>query len=302
MHGLLIIDKPAGITSHDVVRRIRRKTGIRRVGHGGTLDPMATGVIPVAIGEATRLLEYFSESDKGYAATMRLGSITDSQDAEGEIVATGEWQGLSCSEVNQAIIRMNGPIEQIPPMYSALKRNGTPLYKLARQGLAVEREPRPVVIRSINMTACELPEVSFDVVCSKGTYVRTLAHDIGQDLGCGAHLSGLRRFRHGAFEIAAAVNLERFEASEDVEQYIVPLIDMLPDRPLVPVGEEAAGRLCNGIPPAAVEADLPPGIVDGTMVRITAGKKLLAVAHYAPGREREKRGDFELAKVFVRTD
>ncbi len=299
MHGFFIIDKPAGITSHDVISRVRRKLKMRRVGHGGTLDPMATGVIPVAVGDATRLLEFFSDSDKGYAATMRLGITTDSQDADGEIVAEADWQGLDASAVEDAINSMSGIVEQVPPMYSALKKNGVPLYKLARQGVDVERKPRKVEIRSIRMTACDLPDASFDVVCSKGTYVRTLAHDIGQKLGCGAHLTALRRFRHGPYELSGAVALNDFEAAEDVCSQLIPLIDVLAEAPLVAMQDEAAQRLMNGIPPQAAEVDLPGQIVDGQLVRLTDGEKLLAVAAYAPGREREKRGDFELSRVFT---
>ena len=188
MHGFLLIDKPGGITSHDVVRRIRRKLSIRRVGHGGTLDPMATVLIPVAVGDATRLLEFFSDGDKGYSATMRLGETTDSQDADGEIIATADWQQLQSAQIEAAVNGMAGPIEQIPPMFSALKKNGVPLYKLARQGKEIEREPRKIHIYSYEITDFENPFVKFRVKSTKGTYVRTLAHDLGNDLGVGASL------------------------------------------------------------------------------------------------------------------
>lgn len=301
MHGFLLIDKPAGITSHDVVRRIRRRLKVRRVGHGGTLDPMATGLVPVAIGEATRLLEYLSDSDKGYHATMRMGETTDSQDAEGVIVETSDWSALGCSDVESALHAMSGDIEQIPPMYSALKKNGIPLYKLARKGIDVERQPRPVRIHSIALTACTLPEVSFDVICSKGTYVRTLAHDVGRSLGCGAHLTGLRRFRHGCYDLSSATELATFESADDdeISAMLIPLIDVLPELPLVPVLPEAIDRLLNGVPPTVSEVENGSALQDGMKVRLVAGSRLLAIATFAPGRQREQRGDFELAKVFV---
>jgi len=301
MHGLLLIDKPSGVTSHDIVRRLRRKLGIRRIGHGGTLDPLATGLVPVAVGDATRLLEFFSDSDKGYAATMRLGTTTDSQDADGTITATAPWEFLGRVDIENAILAMQGEVDQVPPMFSALKKNGVPLYRLARQGMEVERSSRRVSIHSISMTACNLPDVSFEVVCSKGTYVRTLAHDIGQALGCGAHLTALRRFRHGPYEIAQAVPLATFEAAsdEEVAGMMIPLIEVMAFLPLVRLTEMAVQRLLNGVPPRADEADLPAGCREGDLCRLTDGEKLLAIATFAPSREREVRGDFELAKVFT---
>lgn len=302
MHGFLLIDKPSGVTSHDIVRRIRRKIHIRRVGHGGTLDPMATGLVPVAIGDATRLLEYLSDSDKGYSATLRLGVVTDSQDAEGKVVATGEWKDLSPEKIEATLNSMAGSIEQVPPMFSALKKNGVPLYKLARQGVDIERPPRRIEIRSMVMTDCDPPDVSFDVICSKGTYVRTLAHDIGQKMGCGAHLTALRRFRHGPYDLARAIELEKFESLSDQEVpgYLIPLLDALPDLPLVRVETEAVKRLLNGVPPGREDVVDGPTVADGERVRLSDGERLLAVATFAPSRLSEKRGDFELAKVFVR--
>jgi len=301
MHGFLIIDKPAGITSHDIVRRIRRKLGIRRVGHGGTLDPMATGLVPVAVGDATRLLEFFSDSDKAYSATICLGVTTDSQDAEGEIVTTADWQSLRPEDVETAVNSMAGRIDQIPPMFSALKRDGVPLYKLARQGIEVERKARSIVVHSIKMTGCSLPTASFDVVCSKGTYVRTLAHDIGQKLGCGAHLTALRRFQHGPYNIDQAVELESFENVSDKTALamMIPLIDVLSMFPLVKLNADAVGFLLDGVPPQAADTDPDIELNEGDTVRLTDGEKLLAIALFSPSRLHEKRGDFELMKVFT---
>lgn len=301
MHGFLLIDKPSGMTSHDVVRRIRRKLGIRRVGHGGTLDPMATGLIPVAVGDATRLLEFFSDGDKRYAATMRLGVTTDSQDAEGQVMATADWSYLAPEQVENSIKMMSGPIEQMPPMFSALKKDGVPLYKLARQGVEVDRPARSVVIRSIKMTDCNLPDVSFEVSCSKGTYVRTIAHDIGQGLGCGAHLIALRRLVHGPYSIDSAVPLHEIEgvSAEQALAMMIPLIDVLPDFPLLQLNPEAVARLLNGVPPLREEVLPGTSFVEDEEVRLTDGEKLLAIARYVPSRISEKRGDFELSRVFV---
>ncbi len=300
MHGLLIIDKPAGMTSHDVVGRVRRKLGIRRVGHGGTLDPMATGLIPVAVGDATRLLEFFSDSDKGYVATMRLGITTDSQDAEGRVVATADWHGVARGDVEAALSGMVGAIEQVPPMYSALKKNGVPLYRLARQGIEVERPPRKVEIRSLELLDCTLPDVTFEVVCSKGTYIRTLAHDTGQLLGCGAHLTALRRFRHGPFDVSRAVTLAQLEESDCLAGVMIPLLEVLGHLPLLVLLPEAVGRLMNGVPPQKAEVVAAAGLAEGTQCRLSDGERLLAVATYAPGRTKEARGDFELSRVFSR--
>ena len=207
MQGFLIIDKPAGISSHDVVRRVRKAAGMRRVGHAGTLDPLATGILPIALGDATRLIEYFANREKGYSATMRLGSETDTQDSEGEVLATAAWDTVTSAQLEQMLQSFRGDIEQVPPMYSALKKDGVPLYRLARQGIEIERPARNMTIHSLKVTRFEPPEVDFDVVCSKGTYVRTLCHDIGRQLGSLAHMTSLRRFLHGSFDLSAAVTL-----------------------------------------------------------------------------------------------
>jgi tRNA pseudouridine55 synthase len=301
MQGFLIIDKPAGITSHDVVRRVRRAAGMRRVGHAGTLDPMATGLLPVALGDATRLIEYFSDREKGYSAVMRLGSETDTQDSEGVELAAADWSGIDAAQVEAALVQFRGEIEQIPPMYSALKKDGVPLYKLARQGIEIERPVRKMTIHSLEMTGFAPPEVCFDVVCSKGTYVRTLCHDLGRTLGCFAHMTGLRRFLHGRFDLSSAVSLEEVEqrGAENLSELLLSPLDALNYMPRCSIEGAAYDRLLNGIPPAFDEVVLESGHCrDGDLVCLTQGAELLAVVRYEPQRQTEIRGDFRLQKVF----
>ena len=209
MNGFLVIDKPQGVTSFDVVRTVRRVLKVRRVGHCGTLDPMATGVLPVAIGEATRLVEFVMDGAKIYRGTLKLGETTDTQDAEGTILSRGAIDGIDRVEIEGVIATLLGPIQQLTPMYSALKRDGVPLYELARKGIEVERTLRSIEIYRFELCSLDLPFVTFEVTCSKGTYVRTLAHNLGARLGCGAHLTALRRLKSGAFTEAEAISLDR---------------------------------------------------------------------------------------------
>ena len=196
--GFLVVDKPVGWTSHDVVDAARRWLGIRRVGHLGTLDPLATGVLPLAVREATKLVP-FLPSEKTYVGTIRLGISTDTYDAEGRITGRCDGPQPGEAEVREALQRFVGEIEQVPPMFSSVKKDGVPLYRLARAGQEVERAPRRVRIHEIRMHHYAPPEIGIEVRCTAGTYVRTLAADLGQKLGCGAHLAGLRRTRSGPF-------------------------------------------------------------------------------------------------------
>jgi tRNA pseudouridine55 synthase len=301
MQGFLLVDKPAGVTSHDVVQRVRRLSGVRRVGHAGTLDPMATGLLPVAIGDATRLMEFLADREKGYLAHMRLGEQTDTQDAEGEVLASLPWNTIDVSSLQSVLSQFRGRIEQLPPMYSALKRNGVPLYKLARQGLEVERAARQVDIFNLDLLRFEPPTVELSVLCSKGTYIRTLCHDIGLQLGCGAHMTSLRRFRHGRFDLSQSVSLADAEAvgRAGLSALLLSPLDALSDLPLAQAGDVARARLANGVPPQQVDVDFSDGdCAPGTLVRLAFQGQLLSVARFAPGRENESRGDFELLKVF----
>jgi tRNA pseudouridine55 synthase len=219
MDGIIIVNKPKGWTSFDVVARIRSLTGIRRVGHSGTLDPMATGVLPVFLGKATKSIQYFLNGDKGYNGEMILGVRTDTGDAEGKIrnpnpeIRSKSEILISKSQIEEAMKKYTGEIEQVPPMYSAIKVKGKKLYELARQGIEVKREPRKLTIYELRLTQYETqlataPRISFSVLCSKGTYIRQLVMDIGDDLGCGAHLSKLERFYAHPFHLSQALDLD----------------------------------------------------------------------------------------------
>jgi tRNA pseudouridine55 synthase len=213
MDGIIIVNKPKGWTSFDVVARIRSVTGSRRVGHSGTLDPMATGVLPIFLGKATKSIQYFLNGDKGYNGDMVLGVRTDTGDAEGQIQTTNDklqnksQLSISKSQIEDIMKNYTGEIQQVPPMYSAIKVKGKKLYELARQGIEVKREPRKLTIYELRITNYESPRVSFSTICSKGTYIRQLVMDIGDDLGCGAHLTRLERFYAHPFHLSQALDL-----------------------------------------------------------------------------------------------
>ena len=206
--GILLIDKPSGLTSHDVVARIRRHFGFKRVGHGGTLDPMATGLLIILLGRGTKLSNFVMGTDKVYEGTITLGISTDSQDAEGEVLEEKDPSAITEDQVLEQMATWRGDMMQTPPMVSAIKMNGVPLYKLARKGKTVEREPRLIHIYSFAMQGWRHPSFDFRLACTKGTYVRTISADLGDALGCGAHLSALRRTESGAFHIDDAITLK----------------------------------------------------------------------------------------------
>jgi tRNA pseudouridine55 synthase len=205
--GVLLVDKAAGMTSHDVVALVRRRLQIRKVGHCGTLDPIATGLLLLTLGRGTKIQDLLMAEDKEYSGTIVLGVTTSSQDREGEIIATREVPSFSSDEIGTAFEKFCGDFYQMPPMVSAIKHGGVPLYKLARQGKTVEREPRLVHVYRYSIDRIALPEIDFTVVCSKGFYVRTYAHDIGEALGCGAHLQALRRTKSGRFDVADGISV-----------------------------------------------------------------------------------------------
>ncbi|MDP6629944.1 MAG: tRNA pseudouridine(55) synthase TruB [Kiritimatiellia bacterium] len=201
LDGILLVDKPAGPTSHDIVHAIRKRFGIRKVGHGGTLDPQATGLLVILLGKGTKLSNYFMTGDKAYEGTMTLGVETNTQDADGEVTREGDWSGVTEEQVAEAMRTYVGDMMQTPPMVSAVKVKGVPLYKSARKGQTVEREARLIHIYRFDILECDLPNARFRVDCTKGTYVRTLCADVGADLGCGAHLSALRRIGAGKLKL-----------------------------------------------------------------------------------------------------
>ncbi len=233
--GVLNIDKPAGMTSHDVVARVRRLTGIRRVGHAGTLDPLATGVLLVCVGPATRIVEYLQRGRKVYETTVRLGQETDTYDADGEVVAERPVPDFSLTEVDEALNAFRGEITQTPPAYSAIKQNGQPLYKLARAGVAVDVPTRQVTIDAIEILDWRNPELHLRITCSPGAYIRSIAHDLGRKLGVGGHVQSLRRVASGSWRVEDAVTLAALQAAgEDWSRYLHGLrgaLSMLP--PLV---------------------------------------------------------------------
>jgi tRNA pseudouridine55 synthase len=217
LNGVLLIDKAPGMTSHDVVALVRRRLGIKKVGHCGTLDPLATGLLLVVLGKGTKIQDLLMAEDKEYVGTLQLGVMTDSQDADGKVVETRPVPELTHDQINAAFAKFQGDFYQMPPMVSAIKKEGVPLYKLARQGKVVEREPRFVRVFGHEVQSVRLPEVDFRVVCSKGFYVRTYAFDIGNELGCGAHLRALRRTKSGRFTLERAVTVEELRNTGPAE-------------------------------------------------------------------------------------
>ena len=244
--GVLCVDKPLGITSHDVVNRVRRLAGLRRVGHAGTLDPLATGVMLLCLGRSTRLVEYLVGHDKLYETTVRLGQTTTTYDAEGEIVAERPFTHLSLSQIQDALEPFRGDIQQQPPLYSAIKQGGQPLYKLARQGKTdVERPFRPVIIRELTLLGWEPPLLSLRIGCSSGTYIRSLGHDLGEALGCGGHLTGLRRLAVGDFGVEDAVPLDQL-MPENVASFLLPADTAVRHLPRLDLSETAAADILQG--------------------------------------------------------
>lgn len=276
--GFLIVDKPPGMTSHDVVDAARRWLGTRRVGHLGTLDPQATGVLPLAIRAATKLIPYIEGGAKGYKGTIVLGSETDTLDCEGKVLARFEGELPGREEVEDALSGFVGDVEQIPPMYSAVKKNGVPLHKLARKGQEVERDSKWITINELEMTRFESPELDVRVLCSAGTYVRVLAADLGEDLGCGAHLGPLRRTQSGPFMLEQALTFETIEAAieaGEMDDCLIPPIEAL-GFPSLTLSRDQSAHMRNGGDVAAGDLHtLKPGT---TISVLDSDEKFLAVS------------------------
>ncbi len=253
--GFLVVDKPGGQTSHDIVDAARRWLGIRQIGHLGTLDPQATGVLPLAVRAATKLVPFFQGGGKGYVGTVRLGVVTDTQDGEGEVRSRHSGTLPDEARIRKALDTFVGEIEQIPPMYSAVKRDGVALYKLARRGEEVERDAKKVEIQRIEVLEFQSPDVKISVDCGAGTYVRTLAHDLGQELGCGAFLASLRRTHSEPFGIESAHSVET--CAEAAEAGRIEELLVAPERalalPVIHLAEAAVRRIENG-------GDISPGM------------------------------------------
>jgi len=249
LHGFLIVDKPAGWTSHDVVARARRLLNERQIGHGGTLDPAATGVLPLAVGSATRVVEYLIDADKQYLAEIVLGVSTDSHDADGTVLAIEDPSAIERPTVEAMLNEFHGILQQMPPMHSAIKVKGRRLYDAARRGIDVERQPRQIVIHRIELVEWNAPVATILVDCSKGTYIRAIARDLGDRLGCGAHLGNLVRLKTGPFSLLDAWNLDELESLDVRDQW--PTIAIHPDvatawQPAVLLDRETATRWQNG--------------------------------------------------------
>lgn len=255
MNGIVIVDKPQGWTSQDVTARLRRVYATRRIGHGGTLDPMATGVLPVFVGRATRGVEFFEHAEKTYDTVLLLGRTTDTQDVTGTTLAEKPVH-LSPADIDRVLPRFRGDILQVPPMYSALKVNGKKLYELARKGQEVERQPRPITVFELTNLGFDGTRLSLRVKCSKGTYIRTLCQDIGDALGCGGCMEALRRVRAGEYGIEDAVPLEQLLESETPERYLRSLDTMFAHCPAVTLTPNQEKRCRNGNP---FSSPLPQG-------------------------------------------
>jgi len=229
LDGAILIDKPAGPTSHDVVDAIRRKFGIKKVGHCGTLDPGATGLLIIVLGRGTKLSERLMGDDKVYEGTIKFGETTDSYDADGELTGSLPVLPMTLDELNEEAAKFIGDLMQVPPMVSAIKKGGVPLYKLARKGIEVEREPRLIHIYNFRFTNYQEPLGQFRVACTKGTYVRSLAFDLGEKLGCGAHLQTLRRSASGKFDVADAITLDAVlkMTSAELEKRVMPFLKLV---------------------------------------------------------------------------
>jgi tRNA pseudouridine55 synthase len=291
--GVLVIDKPVGMTSHDVVQIVRKGTNIRRAGHTGTLDPRASGVLVVLIGPAVRLSEYISASDKRYQATIRMGASTETYDSEGPVTHTSTSVDVTEEEFEEALDSFVGEIEQVPPPYSAVKVKGRKAYEMSRKGEKVELEPRQINVYSLELLEWAPPEAVVDVYCSSGTYVRSLAHDLGQKLGCGAYLVGLRRTKSGRFTLRDSVPLRKLReafASGDWYRYLIPAADALADWPLVELDGDMVELVRHG---HRVEADED---AQGWARGVSMQGDLVALLEYDP-----ETHEWQPRKVFFQT-
>lgn len=263
MHGIVVLDKALGGSSNHALQQVKRLFDANKAGHTGALDPLATGVLPLCLGEATKVSQFLLDSDKAYRARIKLGVRTDTADSEGEVIATADAGAVTEAQIKSALTQFEGDIEQVPPMYSALKRDGQPLYKLAREGKTVEREPRAITVYSIELADFDpqSQELEIEVDCSKGTYIRTIADDLGQIIGCGAHIIALRRLKAGAFTLADSQSLEELEAAKQaggftaIDAMLMPMDKAIDTLPAVHLPAYTAQFLKQG---QAVQVNKPP--------------------------------------------
>ena len=285
VHGEVLLDKPPGLSSNDALQKVKRLYRAEKAGHTGTLDPLATGLLPLCFGAATKFSQVSLDADKGYRAVLQLGRRTTTGDAEGEVLAERPVH-VDRAQVQAACDRFTGEIDQVPPMYSALKRDGKALYEYARQGVEVAREARRVTIHRIDIVAWEHARLEIDVVCSKGTYIRTLAEDIGEALGCGAHLGALRRTASGPLTVGQALTLPALEAMTEAERdaALMPADVLLDDRPVVRLGPDDAGRFLSGVRRRVDLADQPLVRVYGPQPRAFLGSATVRAGELIPSR------------------
>ncbi len=288
--GVVLLDKPAGLSSNQALQRVRRLFNARKAGHTGTLDPFATGLLPLCFGEASKTTAFLLDATKAYRAEARLGQATATGDPEGEVVESGPVPTVSAEAIETVLAGLTGDIEQVPPMYSALKHEGKPLYELARQGITVPRKARPVTIHALELVEWSPPRLVFDVVCSKGTYVRTLAEDIAGALGTVAHLTALRRLRVGPFDAAGMVALDTLEAAAEagsLKDHLLPVDAGLPDWPLVTLDTAGARAFRHGnpaVPPTG------PQLAAGTLVRVSDPEGVrLGLGEWSGGKLRPRK-------------
>jgi tRNA pseudouridine55 synthase len=307
MDGILVVDKPQGPTSHDVVAAVRQALNIKKVGHTGTLDPMATGVLPLVLGRATKLARYTTGADKTYRAVVRLGVTTRTLDADGEVLETRPVES-SLEQVEAALETFRGQIQQLPPMFSAKKIDGQKLYRLARKGLEVARDKKTVTVRRLDRISYTAPDLQFDVCCSAGTYVRVLAQDIGELLGCGGHLLSLCRLQAGPFHIDEAIALRSLiEAPDAARQRVLPLSRALGALPHVALPSEVARRIALGYQLNVADLrtlDLPQFAIDEALALALDDGKVVAIARAQLSREdvslaRRDRLGFKTERVLL---
>jgi tRNA pseudouridine55 synthase len=253
INGILLLDKPLGITSNAALQIVKRLFHANKAGHTGNLDPLATGLLPICLGEATKISSFLLDSDKRYVGTVKLGVTTRTADAEGEVLQTRPVPALSEARVSEVLARFVGTLQQVPPMHSAVKVNGTPLYKLAHQGVEIERQARTVTVHALKLLRLEHDELDIELHCSKGTYVRTLAEAIGEDLGCGAHLSALRRTGSGPFDLSQAISLAELEQLAEagfpaLDSRLLPIDQALTDWPVINLSKNTAYYVQQGQP------------------------------------------------------
>ena len=296
-HGFVVIDKPENLSSARVVSHVKRTLGAKKVGHAGTLDPFATGVMVCCVNRATRLARFFLGGDKKYEALLQLGLETDTQDATGNRISESQVPDYSEAEIQDVFGSFTGPLDQIPPVYSALKHKGVPLYKHARRGKPIQKPARQILVLALEITEIQLPYIQFEVTCSAGTYIRTLGADIGNALGCGGHLKTLRRTQSSGFSIADAMTLEAFEKRATVEtfsRYAVGMTEALRDMPEWAAGKDLKSKIVNGVPLTQKDVALKELPGKEKFIKIIDGnRELLAVIE-----KDETPGEYHYCCVF----